>query len=350
MSESADKPHEPTPRKLEKAREKGEVARSAELNTFAMYLGIVLSLYFITSEIATRLVKIGSSYLRHADQLDILNAGSIAIREVVLLSTFIVTLPVITTLLSIAIQRSAVFAPTRLAPKLSRISPISGAINKFGPNGLFEFAKSATKMLVYVSILAAFLWVSAEQIITSAALPAERSFRLLAHLGLIALEIILGVALAIAIIDYSWQRYSHLAKNRMSQQELKDEIKDSDGDPALKARRRQRAEEIATNQMLLDVPNATVVVVNPTHFAVALRWSPTDPTPPVCLAKGVDLVAARIREAANNGKVPIYSDPATARALYATVDIGAPIPREQFQAVAAAIRFAESLRQGRSSS
>ena len=114
----------------------------------------------------------------------------------------------------------------------------------------------------------------------------------------------------------------------------------------MKAKRRRRAEEIATNRMLQDVPDATVVVVNPTHYAVALRWSPEDPTPPVCVAKGVDSVAARIRERAAEAGVPIWSDPPTARALHAGTEIGDPIEREHFAAVAAAIRFARELEGG----
>jgi flagellar biosynthetic protein FlhB len=134
-----------------------------------------------------------------------------------------------------------------------------------------------------------------------------------------------------------------MAKNRMTRQEVLDEMKQSEGDPQLKARRRQKAQEIALNQMLQDVPDATVIVVNPTHYAVALKWSPMDPSPPVCLAKGVDHAAARIREAAAQADIPIFSDPPTARALHATVEVGEAIDREHFAAVAAAVRFARAL-------
>ena len=154
---------------------------------------------------------------------------------------------------------------------------------------------------------------------------------------------------AIAAIDYFWQRHTHLKKQMMTRQEVLDESKQSEGDPHVKGRRRQRAQEIALNQMLSDVPDATVIVVNPTHYAVALKWSPLDPSPPICLAKGVDHTAARIREKAGEAGVPIFSDPPTARALYATTEIGDPIDRAHFAAVAVAVRFARDLaKDGRS--
>ena len=123
-----------------------------------------------------------------------------------------------------------------------------------------------------------------------------------------------------------------------------DELKESEGDPMMKQQRREKAVSIATNQMLRDVPEAAVVIVNPTHFAVALKWDPSAPHAPICVAKGVDLVAARIREIAQENAVPIHSDPPTARALHATVEIGEEIRPDHYAAVAAAIRFADMLR------
>jgi flagellar biosynthetic protein FlhB len=130
----------------------------------------------------------------------------------------------------------------------------------------------------------------------------------------------------------------------MSHQEIREETKQSEGDPYMKAERRQRGREIATNRMLLDVPKADVVIVNPTHYAVALQWARTRGSAPVCVAKGQDDVALRIREIAAEAKVPIHSDPPTARALHAAVEIGHEIRPEHYRAVAAAIRFADRMR------
>ena len=130
----------------------------------------------------------------------------------------------------------------------------------------------------------------------------------------------------------------------MSRKEMMDENKNSEGDPAMKQQRRQKGVAIAMNQMMGDVPDADVIIVNPTHYAVALKWDRLNGTAPECVAKGVDLVAAQIREVAQENAVPIHSDPPTARALYATVEIGDQIPKDHYKTVAAAIRFADKIR------
>jgi flagellar biosynthesis protein FlhB len=156
--------------------------------------------------------------------------------------------------------------------------------------------------------------------------------------------LVLLVAVTIGGADFLWQKFSHLKRNRMSRKDLMDEMKDSEGDPHVRAQRRQRAQEVANNRMLQDVATADVVVVNPTHYAVALKWKRGSRTAPICVAKGVDEVAARIRERAALAGVPVHSDPPTARAVYAGVKIGEQIRPEHYRAVAAAIRFAEAMR------
>lgn len=153
------------------------------------------------------------------------------------------------------------------------------------------------------------------------------------------------ISIGFSVVDFLWKRHEHHRKNRMSRKEMEDEHKESEGDPHMKAARRQKAVDLATRQMLADVARADVVVVNPTHYAVALEWKRGSGRAPVCLAKGVDEVAARIRERARDNKVPVWSDPPCARAIFASVDIGQEIRREHFAAVAAAIRFAEQMRE-----
>jgi flagellar biosynthetic protein FlhB len=145
-------------------------------------------------------------------------------------------------------------------------------------------------------------------------------------------------------LDYLWQVLRHRRDARMSRQEVTEEHREAEGDPHARAHRRSRGQEIALNRMLRDVPDADVVIVNPTHYAVALKWDRSSGRAPVCLAKGVDEIAARIRERAMGANVPIHRDPPTARALFATIDIGEEVGRAQYKAVAAAIRFAEAMR------
>ena len=158
------------------------------------------------------------------------------------------------------------------------------------------------------------------------------------------LFIVVLIAMVIGAIDAFWQRAEHHRKNRMTLKELRDEMKEVEGDPHVNAQRRMKAQELALNRMMQDVPGADVVIVNPTHYAVALKWSRASPGAPVCVAKGTDLVAARIREVAGEAGVPIHSDPPTARAVHAVVGIGEEIRADHYAAVAVAIRFAEDMR------
>lgn len=156
--------------------------------------------------------------------------------------------------------------------------------------------------------------------------------------------VVLLIALGVGAVDYLWQHHDHLRKNRMSHKEIRDEHKQQEGDPYLKQERRQRGAQIAAEQMMADVPDADVVIVNPTHYAVALKWSRAPGSAPVCVAKGVDHIAQTIRERAMESGVPIHRDPPTARAIHASTDIGQEIDPAQYRSVAAAIRFAEMMR------
>ena len=198
--------------------------------------------------------------------------------------------------------------------------------------------------MIYSTCLTLFLKANLTEILSASAAPAKSSILLMMNLLFRFLFIVIAIALAIGVVDFLWQYAEHMRKNRMSRKEIQDETKDAEGDPHVKQQRRQRAQEIATNQRMSDVPDADVVIVNPTHFAVALKWSRTVGSAPVCVAKGVDEVAAVIRSVAAEAGVPVHSDPPTARALHATVEIGQEIPEEHYRPVAAAIRFAETMR------
>lgn len=349
--DDSDKSFEPTPQKLQKAREKGEVAKSNDLSVVAAYSGLLVALLSAGSYGVQQMGTLFVVLVDQASDLSELLIEGPAVNPVAgLLQTALVAmsilfaLPAAAVLLSLIAQRALIFAPSKLKPKLSRISIPSNAKNKFGRGGLFEFAKSFVKLVIYGTCLALFLRANLDQILSASAAPAKASLLLMMNLLFRFLFIVVAVALAIGAVDYLWQYAEHIRKNRMSRKEIQDETKDAEGDPHVKQQRRQRAQEIATNQMMADVPKADVVVVNPTHFAVALKWSRAAGSAPVCVAKGVDEVAAAIRSAAGTAGVPIHSDPPTARALHATVEIGQEIAEEHYKPVAAAIRFAEAMR------
>ena len=346
-----EKQHEPTRKKLDDARKKGEVPRSTDVSTALAYAGFLLALALAGGGAVIRLGEVGSVALGQADRLAPLllggqgaaPAGGMLVEVGAALAPLALA-PAVLVLLGLFATRSLVFAPEKLAPKASRISLVSNAKNKFGRSGLFEFAKSFVKLVVISAILAVYLTLRLEQVVLSLTLSPGLVGQLLGRLTMEFLGIIVVLAGAIGAIDLIWQIADHHRKNRMSHKEVKDEMKDSEGDPHLKQERRQRGEEIARTQMLADVPESSVVVVNPAHYAVALKWDPGQPGAPTCVAKGVDAVAARIRETAQEAGVPIHRDPPTARALHATVRVGEEIRPEHYRPVAAAIRFAEEMR------
>ncbi|TCM87064.1 EscU/YscU/HrcU family type III secretion system export apparatus switch protein [Rhodovulum steppense] len=346
-----DKQFEPTQKKLDDARKKGEFAKSTDLHTAAAYLGLTLTALGLGAASLTALGGIGAGLIGQADRIAPMMLGGHGSAPVggLMASAMLaalpwLTLPGLAALTSILAQRSLVVAPEKIKPKLSKISLLQNAKNKFGRGGLFEFAKSAAKLTLYILLLGVYLSARIEQLIGTMFLSPGMAAATLGRMAIEFMAVAVAIAGGIAAVDYLWQLAEHRRKNRMSHQELKDEIKQSEGDPHMKQQRRQRGMDIATNRMLTDVPKADVVIVNPTHYAVALKWDRATPGAPVCVAKGVDEVAARIREVAAASGVPMRRDPPTARALYATVEIGAEIQPEHYRAVAAAIRFAEEMR------
>lgn len=344
-----DKPYEASPKKLEDARKKGEVPHSQDLTTTAAYGGFLIAGIAVGPQALLDTGAVLAGFLSEAPRL----AASPRLGQAMqtrltadlvphILPFFL--FPMAAALLSVIAQQAFVIAGEKLQPRLSRISPLSIAKQKFGANGLFEFAKSTAKLTIFGTILGVFLWRRLPDILASLSQPPAGVTVTLFAILMDFLIIVALIAAAIGFVDLVWQRAEHARKHRMSHKELRDESKESDGDPHMKQNRRQKAIEIATNRMLADVPGADVVIVNPTHYAVALRWDRGSGRAPVCVAKGVDEIAARIRDVAIESGVPIHRDPPTARALYAGVEIGAEIRRSDFEPVAAAIRFAETVR------
>jgi len=346
-----DKPYDATPRKMEQAREKGEIVRSADLNTAVVYGGFLLFGALLAPWIFETTGRLTQVSLDDADRLGRLMLApdgskvAFAVMWPAMQATAAILIaPALLLCLALIAQRGFVFSPDKLAPKLSRISPITNAKNKYGPEGLFQFSKSAAKLIIVSGLLAIYLWGRAENMLNAIHATPGQILALTGRLMLEFVAVFFGLSLLIGAVDWAWEWRQLLHRNRMSHQDLKDETKSSEGDPALKQARRQRGQLIATNRMMTDVPGADVVLVNPTHYAVALKWTRANGQVPICVAKGVDEVAARIRGIAAEHGVPVFSDPPTARALHATLEIGDPIAPDQFRAVAAAIRFADAIR------
>lgn len=346
-----EKPLDPTPRKLEEARRKGDVAKSNDLTTAAGYAGFLLAFLTIGPGLLTELASVLAWFLEQPDKIAqvVFQRSAISAFDglrghtsALILPWFL--LPAALSLISVLVQRGLVVTPSLLRPKFSRVSPLDNAKQKFGRTGLFEFSKSFVKLMIYSIVLWVVLNTRLDDMMATLWTDPKITMLILGELFVAFLISVLCVALMIGMLDLIWQNQEHLRKNRMSYKEMKDEAKEAEGDPYLKQERRQRAYDLATNRMMLDVPKADVVIVNPTHYAVALRWSRKAGEAPVCVAKGVDEVAKRIRLLAAEHAVPMHSDPSAARALFATTEIGAEIAPDHYRAVAAAIRFAETIK------
>jgi flagellar biosynthetic protein FlhB len=353
MAEESDdtKEFDPSQRKLDEARKSGDVPKSADLTSAAAQGGFLLALIALGAESAQRLGAPLARMLGDAARLSdqVFDGGESGFAGATLMAVALPVLPwfaipACCAIAALIAQRGFAVSGEKLIMKLDRINPLKAAGQKFGKDGLFEFAKSAVKLAVISVVLGYFLAGRLPQLIWTAQ-QSERS-GMVELMATLAAFLTLSVIFAATVggIDLLWQRHSHTQKLRMSRKEMLDEHKANEGDPHVKQQRRQKGYDIATNRMLADVPTADVVIVNPTHYAVALKWERLPGRAPVCVAKGVDEVAARIRERAAEAGVPIHSDPPTARALHAAVDIGREIHAEHYKTVAAAIRFAESIR------
>ena len=347
-----EKSHDATPERIAKARREGDVAQSRDLNAAASYLGFYLALAIVGAGAAGQLTFSLSQILRHPEDVgrlafDAAQGGEFVI-SLTSQSVFSVLpfflLPAIGTLCALFAQRAFAFAPSKIKFKMSRLSMVDNAKKKYGPDGLVEFSKNSAKLLFVFVLFGFFFAQRFSSLPMDTRLAAESLPASLLAESVIFVGVIVLFSVAIAAIDLPWSRHSHAKKLRMTYEELKKESKESEGDPEMKRSRRERAQSVAKNTMLRDVPDADVVIVNPTHYAVALQWQRDKGLAPVCIAKGVDEFAARIREVAALEGVPIKSDPPTARAIHASVEVGEEIKREHYAAVAAAIHFADVIK------
>jgi len=354
MSEDTDqddKNYDPTPRKIEQAREKGDVPQSKELHGLALYLGLLaacgvmgpwmvdylgthLSLFIVN---ATSLIHSGTTEALSQMLADLIIHVFIGISPIILGIT-------VGPLLSMIAQDSITFSPSKLELKPDKLSLIQGFKNKFGRDALVEFLKGNIKVgaigfgVVIISIPLfeeAPSWVNTD---------AHLLGLILGHIWIQIIIAVTVIAAIIGIFDFLWQRYAFMQKMMMSFQEIKDEHKDSEGDPHMKSKRKEKGREIAMNQMVAEVPKADVVIVNPTHYAVALKWSGMKGSAPICIAKGTDEIALAMKAKAKESDVPVKPDAPLARTLFAVVEIGEEIRPEHYAAVAAALRFATQMR------
>jgi flagellar biosynthetic protein FlhB len=349
--EQSSKTEDPSDKKLRDAHEKGNVVKSQEVNTWFILSGSALVFALMGGPSSAALVQSLTVLLDNAEKFEVGSqaltqfwndlAGAImmvAILPSVVLMAFAITANLV--------QHRPLLSLEPLKPKFEKINPIEGAKRLFGVDALVNFAKG----LIKLGVVSAVLWfVLVPELTSMESMLDLEPGKILADFMDLSLKIfgaVLAVVTIMAIGDYVYQRNRWWNRLKMTVQETRDEYKQQEGDPTIKGRIRQVRMERSRKRMMANVPQATVVITNPTHYAVALKYD-RDMAAPLCVAKGMDAVALRIRALATENDVPIVENPPLARALYASVDIDQTIPTEHFRAVAEVIGFVMRLKQNR---
>lgn len=341
--EKSSKTEDPSQKKLEDAHKRGDVVKSQEVTTWFMLAGSGLIFALMAAPTSSSLTQSLKTLLANADQFEIGGSAFGAFFSGLAGSILLVALVPLALLLLFGVagnlvQHMPLLSLDPIKPKLSKISPIEGFKRLFSTEALVNFVKGLLKLAVVSSVL----WFALqpdltrlETIVTAEPVVILGQFQ---ELGLKIIGAVLAVVTIIAIADYVYQRNRWWERQKMTVQETRDEYKQMEGDPKIKGRIRAIRNERSRKRMMANVPQATVVITNPTHYAVALKYDKSMAAP-LCLAKGVDAVALRIRALAEEHEVPIVENPPLARALFASVDIDETIPAEHFQAVAQVIGF-----------
>jgi flagellar biosynthetic protein FlhB len=334
--DAADRSEAATPRRIERAREEGQFALSRETAGFAALLLASIAAFLALPALGQTMLHAMRVVLERGHALQMADTALAVGGLGLLLVVPVAGAAAVGAILATLVQTRGLVSAAQLAPKLAKISPLAGLKRLFGAEGLAEFVRSLLKL----GLVAAALWVAVGDLAALQEVLHVPAGAMLAEAASAAARLV-GAALAafaaIAVLDLVWVRFNHLRQLRMTRQELRDEMKDSEGDPHLRARRRRMQESRARSRMMAAVPKAAVVVTNPTHYAVALDYVGGDAAPRV-VAKGVDELAARIRATAEAAGVPLVANPPLARALH-RLEVGAEIPAEHYQAVAEIIAF-----------
>ncbi|MGO4347987.1 flagellar biosynthesis protein FlhB [Paenibacillus sp. MCAF9] len=341
---SQEKTEEATPKKKDEARKKGQIARSADLPGSLILIFVFMSFIMMGNYFKTHIMMLFGNLFEDWLLMDVTTGNIMSLFNDVAIEMMLILLPIfaVTVLVGVlgnVVQYGFLLTGDPLKMKLSKLNPINGFKQIFSAKTVVEFLKSVLKLLI-VAVLV-YMTISKEwnRILVLASLPIQQIFSFTAGLT-IKLGIEIGVVLAVlALADFFYQRYEHNKSLRMSKQDIKDEYKKSEGDPIIKSRIRERQRKMAMQRMMQEVPKADVIITNPTHFAIALKYDATKMEAPRIIAKGMDHVALRIREIAKENGVVTMENKPLARALYERAEIGDVIPPDLFQAVAEVLAY-----------
>ena len=348
-TDDSQKTEDPTPKRLQEARKKGQVPLSRELNNWIMLLAGSLMVIMFAGSVMNQLYPIMKTYIEQAHAMPKVPGGlRVILGESFMRVLHVMMLPFLFLMAAAFfapfLQIGPLLAPESIKPDWSKVSLSKGLGRLFSLRSIVEFLKGLMKISV-VGVVGTIIIMPYfdrfERLIDMPVIVAMSELHGLVASMLIGMLVVIAV---IAGIDLVYQRHEYFKKLRMSRQEIKDEYKQSEGDPQVKGRLRQLRMERARQRMMQSVPEADVVITNPTHYAIALKYDPTETSAPIVVAKGVDQIALRIREVAQENNVVLYENKPLARALYDVVEIDDMIPTEHFKAVAEIISYVFKLK------
>jgi len=352
MAEDQDesqKTEEPTQKRLEEAHKKGEVAKSQEIKHWFMIFGGAMVVVIFGTSSAVQLSRLLRPFIESTDQLA-MDPGQLASTMTVLIGRVLAILAaplgllVLTAIGGNMVQHMPILAGDRIKPKFNRISPLGGFKRLFSAQNTVEFLKSLIKITIVGTVVFMIVWPERDRLGQIMTIGPDD---LLQVVRTLAVRMFMGVVAILGFIaggDFLFQRLQFIKKQRMTKQEIKDEHKQTEGDPMIRSRIRQLRLERARRRMMAAVPEADVVIVNPTHYAIALKYEAKAMRAPVVVAKGIDNIALRIRAVAEENEIPLYENPPLAQALYKTVDLDQEIPPEHYKAVAKVISYVMGLK------
>ncbi|OHV12031.1 flagellar biosynthesis protein FlhB [Kushneria phosphatilytica] len=344
-----EKTEQPTPRRLEKAREEGQVARSRELTTFALISVGIGTLWLMAGWMGSMLADVmrGSMSFAHDELFDdsrmLIDSFNLGVHALLALAPLLGVLAVIA-FVSPMLLGGWLFSTKSLKPDPNKLNPVSGLKRIFSSQALAELAKTIAKSILIGVVAAMYLYFHQEQLVALAGQSILAAMRSSLTMAATCCALIMLAFIGVILLDVPYQIWSHHKKLRMSREDIRQEHKESEGDPQVKGRIRQQQQAMARRRMMSEVPQADVIVTNPTHFAVALAYREEEMGAPRVVAKGADAVAARIREVGREHHVPLLEAPPLARALYRHADLEREIPGPLYTAVAEVLAWVYQLR------
>jgi flagellar biosynthesis protein FlhB len=347
-SESNERTEDPTPRRLEEALRRGDVVKSMEVNTWFVIAGGTLMIMIFAVPTATSLQAtfrglLAKSYLIPTDGPALIGLAKTLAMEVVAAFGIPLVLLYIASFAGSVVQHRLLFTTEQLVPKWSRVSPMTGFGRLFSRQALANFGKGLAKLCIVGAVMASLLWPQRHFMMGLVHADPETILPFARALTMKVLGTVVAILAVIAAADYLFQYQQWYERHRMSPQEIKEEFRQTEGDPVVKGKLKQLRQTRMRKRIMAAVPKASLVITNPTHFAVALKYE-RGMNAPVCVAKGVDLIARKIREVAEQHDIPVVENPPLARALHGTVEIDQEIPQEHYRAVAEIIGYLMRLR------